>query len=65
MPLVGTVEGSKLFPNESFMEPNADGKPTFKLSELLDHYQLKQYASKPLKSLQKLNEEDEEDDTNN
>ena len=43
--LVGTEKGQSMYPEKDYMKANSNGKPTFKLLELLDLFQLKSYTS--------------------
>lgn len=45
MPLHGTAEGAKRFPADVYWNPRPDGRPTFRLSELLDHWAIKPWFS--------------------
>lgn len=45
MPLHGTVEGAKRFPGAEYWNPRPDGRPTFRLFELLDHWTIKPWFS--------------------
>jgi hypothetical protein len=46
MKVVGTAEGAKMFPHESYMACSADGKPRFARSELVEKYEIKSFFSR-------------------
>lgn len=48
MKIVRTVEGEQLFPQSEYMRANANGRPTFSLTERLDRFVLRSYSSKSL-----------------
>ena len=54
MPLVGTYEGERKFPSDSFMKANAHGQRLFQRIELLHASQIKQYMNKPHNDLVKM-----------
>ena len=66
MTIVGTHKGEDQFPDEEYIKANPSGIATFKFNELLNCFQLKSYASKGSKYIDRLLknevEEDIEDD---
>eukprot|EP00959_Pyramimonas_sp_CCMP1952_P327352 6853425-Pyramimonas_sp.AAC.1 len=53
MPLHGTCDGAKRYPEDPYWRTSPDGCPTFRLFELLDHWTIKPWFSQPKASFEK------------